>query len=500
MKNLSLTNQRLILLIILFIILLYNFTSELVAVNNGVGWDGIIYYSVIKDFESLIINHGIDSYHMTRTLPFVIIHYALEALGIDINETTAVIGSRVYNFLLIILLVIYFFKISKVLMWDQKSELLAFSFVFFNFPVLKFFGYNPVSCDCTALVLSYIAVYYYLRKNKVAQTFIGLMSLVVWPILSAIIFILVLFPCNSVEDIDNSDKRQMWITRLLRLAFISFIPVVSLSFMLIIKFRHPDLDLLHFYKIINRGSLNLLLVLLSLLSVSVFYYFSTKILYINWIGVFKSILDKHILIPIALSGFLFAIIYSLIGKLGGEAGYSSMGQFLIMLKYPATDIFIFLETHFIYLGLFFLLVLFCWQDIVSYVRTDFGIGYYLLLILALMFIMDIETRKLESFYPLFLIPLIHCLRKKNIKWNVAFMIPIICLILSFFWFHINVPGIEDAFNEHYSNYWKFPAQRYYMFHGPWQSHIVYFVTITAEIAITFAIWILYKKGLLTSEK
>lgn len=500
MKNLSLTNQRLILLIILFFILLFNFTSELVAVNNGVGWDGTIYYSVIKDFDSLITNHGIDSYHMTRTLPFVIIHYALEFLGIDVNETTAVLGARVYNFSLIILLVIYFFKISKELKWDQKSELIAFSFVFFNFPVLKFFGYNPVSCDCTALVLSYMAVYYYLRNNKIAQTFIGLLSLVAWPILSAIIFVLVLFPRNFVENINYSDKRQVWIAHILRLTFITFIPVVSLSFMLIIKYRHPELDLLYFYEIVNRGSLSLIIVLLSLLSVSVFYYFSTKILYVNWIGVFKSILDKHILIPIVLSGILFATIYSLIGKLGGEAGYSSMGQFLIMLKYPATDVFIFWETPFIYLGLFFLLVLFCWQDIVSYVRENFGIGYYLLLILALIFIMDIETRKLESFYPLFLIPLIQCLRKKDIKWNVAFMIPIICLILSFFWFHINVPGIEDAFNEHYSNYWKFPAQRYYMFHGPWQSHLVYFITITAEIAIIFAIWLLYKKGILTSEK
>lgn len=69
----SLVKQRFFLLIVLTGIILYSFTGELVAYGGGAGWDGMTYYSIVKDFDVLIKSHGIDSYHMTRILPFAII-------------------------------------------------------------------------------------------------------------------------------------------------------------------------------------------------------------------------------------------------------------------------------------------------------------------------------------------------------------------------------------------------------------------------------------------
>ena len=161
----SLVKQRAFLLIVLTGIILYSFTGELVAYGGGAGWDGMTYYSIVKDFDVLIKSHGIDSYHMTRILPFAINHYILSILNIEITIQSALVCAKLLNFIFLALLVFYFFKISGELKWSMNTELIAFSFCFFNFPVLKLFGYYPLLCDCPALLLSYMGVYYYLKRN-----------------------------------------------------------------------------------------------------------------------------------------------------------------------------------------------------------------------------------------------------------------------------------------------------------------------------------------------
>lgn len=497
MVKISLRYQRLLLSLLLIVLLLFSFTGELVPYNEGLGWDGVIYYEIIRDFDKLIFNHGIDTYHMNRFLPFAIIHYGLSLFNIPINVPNALLGAKILNALVLLLLLHYFFRISNLLRWTQSVELIAFSFVFFNFPVLKLFGYYPILCDCSALLLSYAGIYYYLKKSIVGEIFIGLLGLVTWPILSAILFVLALFPRTEVKMARTNDHVQIKISWIIRLFYI-VPPLLWALYGILLFLRHPGIDLIH-YLCANRGSVSVYFVYLSLLTTSLFYIISTRVLVVDWHYIWVCILNKKVLLKLFLSGCLFYFIYSSIQSMGGEKFFFTLSQqMLILLKYSSSDPLIFLETHFLYLGLFFVILLLCWKSVVMHVCKNYGIGYFFALLIALIFVLEIETRKLESFYPILLIPLMGHLSTIKLKKSVIAIIPFICLILSFFWFQINVPGIAESFNQPYETYFDFPAQRYFMFFGLGQSHIVYLLSFIVEIILTLSVVLLYKRGILSN--
>lgn len=497
MKNFLLF-QRVSLVVLLVSILFFSYTNELVPHNEGLGWDGETYFSIVKDFDKLILTYGIDRYHMTRFLPFAVLHYVLYLFGIDINVESAILAARVMNFMLMIILVFYFFKLSTLLKWNPKTELIAFSFVFFNILVLKMIGYYPLLCDPSALVLSYCAIYYYIKKNVYAEILIGLLAMVTWPILSVVIILLMFFPRNCIKDMDENPI-NIYASSVIRLFFMFFPLVVFFYFSIRTYYANPGISIdLLLYQF--KGRPNIGITFVSVAIIPIFYFYATSIFKVNWISIFKSLSVKRNCAHILVSFIILVFLYWGLTKLGGDSPFSLSTQIGAFGLYPSSDILVFLETHFIYLGLFFLLIVLCWKDIVNIIRKDYGVGYYFVLMLSMIFLLDIETRKLIAFYPIMLIPLMSFLQKLNLKWSVVILISIFCLISSFFWYQINTPEIIDAFNQDYHTYYRYPAQRYYQFLGPWQCHEVYWITIYFELMLGLLIVTLYKKGLLTNKE
>jgi len=94
MNRVGIWGSRILMCIILLILIVISFTGELVAFNDGKGWDGEIYYNIIENFDNLIINNGIDAYHMNRFFPFAIVHYILKLLNIPITVDSAIAVAR----------------------------------------------------------------------------------------------------------------------------------------------------------------------------------------------------------------------------------------------------------------------------------------------------------------------------------------------------------------------------------------------------------------------
>lgn len=493
--GLSVYKERVILISVLMVILVYSFTGELIPANNGAGFDGYSYYLIAQDFDTLIVSHGINQYYMTRFLPWAVIHYLLVFLNVPITISSAVLCAKFLNFSLILLLLVYFYKLSKLLNWDMKSEILAFSFVFFNFPVLKYFGYYPMMCDCAAYILSYIGIFYFLSNRTKCLIVVIILSIMTWPILSAMLLVLLLLPRGEIK-LECSDKFSRGMAMSFRYLFVSF-PFLYLLYILI----RCDFD---FMKALTsyttlRGVNRYDILIPALLMTSLFYYNATKVLKVNWKRLFTTFSARNMSL-IVLGGAIFVLAYTMLNQLGGEHWFDYKNELRIILHYYPSDILFFLETPFLYLGLFFLFVLFFWRDINKFVCRNFGIGYFLLMLFSLIMILDVETRKLTSFYPLMLVPLICCLNGENIRKYIVFAVPIICLITSFFWFEINTPEIGNSFLKPVATFAEFPAQRYFMFHGPWQSHSVYWVVITIEAFMFFSFRYLYKKGYVIDNK
>lgn len=491
--------HRVVLFSILISVLIYSFTGEYVPHNEGAGWDGVLYFEIIKNFEELLMSKGIDAYHMTRFLPFAVLHYVLSWLNIPLNIHTAIIGMRVFNVIAILLLCFYFFRLSSFLHWSKEIEIVAFSFCFFNFYLLKNSAYYPITCDCIALLLSYMGLYYYIKRNKIGQFIVFLLSLLTWPILSAVMFVLILFPDAKVKWVEDNSFQQLVFAWMVKLSYILF--PTFYGFYLLWQYGFFSNEWVACWILCGPdrgGIIHPYYVVFSIIAISFFFYFATKSLNVNWINVCSELLKIKVIARILLGGIIFYTIYQQLQLLGGPAVFSVEAMFKRMIGVSASDCLLFLETHFMYMGLFFLLILLLWEKIVIYSCETYGIPYLFVLMMALLFSIGSETRGLIQFYPFLLVPLIACLNKIEINKVVLWSIPFICLVTSFFWLHINIVGIQEAFERPIPTYIEFPAQRYYMFFGPWQSHYVYCIVSCVEISMIFAIRFMYKKGTLTT--
>ena len=113
-----------------------------------------------------------------------------------------------------------------------------------------------------------------------------------------------------------------------------------------------------------------------------------------------------------------------------------------------------------------------------------GVGFLFVVALWVLFSIRPEARVSIMYFIFPLIALIQSIDDRNIRPVVVWSAVIFSLILSRFWFKINVPGMAEYFKyENYTHYTDFPAQRYFMTSGHWQSHSMYYVCILLTIIV-----------------
>lgn len=486
--------RRLTLVGILIAILVFSFTGEKLPYNNGLGWDGGDYYSILQNFSDSYLSHGINAYHIQRILPFAIVHYIYALLGIEVTPQSAVAGCSVLNFICVLLTVFYFYKISKNREWSPKTETIAFAICFFNVPILKIFGYYALLTDCPAYLLSYMAIYYFLTDNKIMEIVVGVMAMLTWPILALVIWILAFFPRTEVKEMDAEDKPSKVLSFLVRATYVLWLPLLFAGVSVAMFYLHPERPFMEWFN--HRHPINFAHAVVCVLITALLFYKASEAFRLGWKDVFKTVFQKRNLLIVVGSFIGFVILYMASKYYGGESSFSPFGQIVALQEYPASDILVVLETPFLFLGIFVLLIILLWRDYVKEVCEKYGIGFLLTMMLGLIFITEIETRKLISFYPVFVIPLMGVIGRKNLRDWVPVIFVVAALVLSFFWWKVNVQGIEQSFIARIDNYRAFPAQRYFMFMGPWQCREVYIVVSIVEIALGAAIVYLHKKGLL----
>ena len=201
------------------------------------------------------------------------------------------------------------------------------------------------------------------------------------------------------------------------------------------------------------------------------------------------LLEQKNLLRLIASCFVFVLFYKAIEYFGGPSVFSLPNEMVSMCQLPLTDVLIFMESPFAYLGCFFVAVVCYWREICQEAHRH-GIAVLAVLALALLFLADIGTRKLTAFYPFMLILLMNVINRRSLpKWMPAVVI-VLQLALSCFWLQINAEGIEEAFQTFsIEEYMRFPAQRYFMFHGPWQSFQTYLIYLSIELVLLFALFL-----------
>lgn len=477
--------NRCLLLLILALIVFYNYYGEYCALCEGYGWDGCSYYKgIVLNGWDEYVSGSISYYHTHRMLPFLVIHVIMKMLSLSFIPIHVMLVSATINVVLLGGSVFLFFCISSQLGWRKNGESLAFAFCFFNYHVLKFMGYCPVMTDMPTFFLCWLIAYAFFFSKMWLMAICGIIAMIVFPLLSLVAFILLMFRTKmGTYQANKVDEKCNFI---IRLFFVLWLPV---AFSLYVVYRVSVKHAITFQEIfIARSSYGILQTILALVFYVLFYAIAVKYLKINWHAILRDYLVKSEFLRLIVGVVIFFILYELPTTYGFRGPFSLVNELAQICQFPATDILIFLETHFLYLEIGFAFMIVFWKEVCYEVR-NLNFGYYLLSLLSLLFLSDIETRKVICFYLLLLIPLITVIDKLKISGKIVCFVVLWQLVASFFWFPINVSGITHDFETYQVDvYMNWPSQRYYMFQGPWQSHEVYWVTLAVEIVVIICLY------------
>ena len=482
---------RVLLLSVLAVIVGMNCNGERVAVNDGFGWDGIIYRDIVCHLEEHYFSGGINSYHMHRILPFAMIHFIIKWTGIGITDANILRVAMWQNIVMLGLSVACFFRLSRLFRWKQTTEVMAFSLMFFTFPVLKYMGYYPLLTDTMALFLSFATACCYfdrhLRHRSLWLSLLGIISMTVWPVLSVVVLFLVALPsgkpCGAISSRTHSAPDLPTLT--LRMVYVLWVPMAFAAYVWYrMCYRGAD-DISDVF--VRRPTSSVWLLPVAAAAWMAVMWRAAGMLLLPAKPLAGMLLERKNLCRLIASCAVFLLLYRATGCFGGPSVFSLTEELVCMSQLPLTDVLIFLEAPFAYLGCFFLLTVCYWREICQEAHRH-GMSILAVTMLALFFLADTETRKLIAFYPFLLILLANALERRPFpRWMPATTI-LLQLALSCFWLQINTDGIAQAFaDDSIAGSMNFPAQRYFMFFGPWQSHQMYLLFLTVELVILAAL-------------
>ncbi len=477
--NSSRTAIRVILLSVLLFIVSLSFLGEKVAKDDGIGWDGEIYLETIQHFSNKIISHGYTQYGIHRILPYGLLNLTFKLFDIPITTRSALIGGAILDIIALFFCVCYFFRISTFLNWKSSSEIIAFSSLFYSYPILKVLGYYILQSDIFAFLLGLMLVYFFIVNQRKSLVVCGIVGAFIWPVASLCAFALAFFPRNPLTIYQSftgrKDKFSYW-TIYLSLALI---PVL---FWIYWAIRSGYLLIA-----INNGRLLTILILFVTSLCSTFYLGYVirpfRLARSEVFALFKSkeTWGRFLLFLLFLFGVYALCRFLASDEVGAVSVYSLTKRVLLSgMNYPLSNV----ESFFVFYGPVILIILFCWPKICFFISNK-GLGYFFIIALGIFFSLDSEARISFMFLPFFIIPAMEYIDSISWRYWVPVTYMAICIVLSHCWFPINVDGMDCYLSwENLNHYGEFPAQRYFMFTGRWQNREIYilFIIVTFLVA------------------
>ena len=477
---------RLFLTVVLFVLVSVSFMGEKVAKDGGIGWDGEIYLNTIQTFSDRFFTHGYDQYGIQRVLPYGLVNILFQLCGIRATAESALWAAGFLSLIALGFCVFYFFRISSLMGWGLDTEVIAFASLFYSYPILKTLGYYILQSDIFGFLLGIMLLYFFLSKNKWALVACSVVGAFVWPVVSICGLALAFFPSDEIQLNSFTGKKDLHIWRglvyLTALApfFILVLSIIWCQEGVMTPFRgHCPLTMPRngYWAFFNCAcSCVFLLYVTSAFRVSVTSLlkdlFNSKT-YWRWVAFIVSYL-------------LIALILRILAN-DEQGNLTAKSAAVGVVLTSMTDPFVFIENHFIYFGPAILVVLLSWRRCAKY-SLSYGAGYMFVFAAGVFFSLRPESRVTVSFLPFLLFPTMCFLDSLSLKRWVKWGYVLLCLVVSRFWFPINVPGMERYLAwDNLEHYTEFPAQRYFMSTGHWQSHEMYvvFMTVTVVCLIVF---------------
>ena len=480
------TQTRIILITILSVILLFTFTGEKVARFEQSGWDGREYREMAQTFSEKINGDSYNTYKIQRILPFALINTTFNIFGWDKSNTQIMTAMIILCILAVIVSLIYFFKTSDTLQLNTTLEIIAFSAIFYNYPILKHLGYYPFQTDIFAFMLGIMIFYFFIKRKKWLIIFTGIIGAFIWPTLLITSLVLAFFSSKASPLICSTllNRKNNLLLILCKIGAILIIPVLCLYLYL----RHGDLRALYAFNVATYDHIYILI--LSLITLSIYIYRTIKIFHFDILYIVKDFFRQT-----GFSNFIFLIvIYSVVSIIihllaKGESNFDLQALIVQTSLRAIAKPLVFLEAHFIYFGPIALLIIFLWKSYISYI-AKYGYGFIFIIFSLIILSLNSESRYMITLLPFVSFPICLILEKYNLKKSAGWLFAFASIIISRFWFTINTPDIEQEFIA--ENFLEFPAQRYFMNSGSWQNWTTYFIFMAITVTYAFLIWYGYR--------
>lgn len=440
--------------------------AERLTVNNGLGWDGVLYGKWAKDFYNTVVVPGIPGYYTQRFLPSAIVHYSMRLFRVPLDDWHVIHAFDVYNFLLLLLCSYVWGLTSDRLSLTNKSKWIGFFFLFLNYAILKNNFYHSVLTDTSAFTLGLLTFYFFLTDKPLGLLAVILVGGFVWPTVPVFGAILLVFPISKNALAKDAAPRSLRYLVIV-LVFMFLVPAARLT-----DARLPERIALFPGILRVDGPLVFLSIagVAAYLSAGLFDVLNVRDLF-DVKPMWKSVSWKRVAAVVPAFAVIFLLRHVL--NNGEIAGWPSSMSFAIHTVLSSlTEPLIFVVAHIVYFGPGIIL-LFIFSREVCEIAKGYGPGMILVLLAAFVLSINPQSRFLINVAPMVLILVVSAGQETFLKRTNVWFWLVLSLIYSKVWYRFNTgPQLDDGTMNSLLN---FPLQHYFMNSGPWMSHQMYLV-------------------------
>lgn len=487
---------RALLVTILIGLLMYSFFGEKQPYNDGQGWDGRLYYEMCNHSIHDIAHHAYSTYYVQRFLPFAFVNALQMVFGYD--HTMAFMMFAI--FLATMIGVWGFFKVSNHLRLKVGVEAIAFAFMFYHIGLLRC-GYAPYQTDPFALAMGIWFFYFFLKKQKWPMIGVAFIGAFIWQSVWPVACALFALPWDSYnitqpKRLNTIGEKSTEVVKMLML----LIPVVCLAYLIKICLKYElPIDqyaelVPYFYSASYTGIVSLTL---SIICITGYIAYLLYPIHFDLFGAIKHSLKSFKILDVLGAIVLFVSMYVIVhvvADLSIKTPYSVILATRRIMWEPLTLPLKFLECHLLQYGLVIAFFLIYYKQILQ-VAQKHSFGYLFCLVYIVAMGAQTESRFIINMLPFLVFPIVVVMNHTELRKWVAPIIVVAQLVLSHFWFHINIPEIlATTITEDDDTYLQYPLQRMFEFGGPWQSPENYYKWTTIFACTLLIVYILHRKG------
>lgn len=418
--------------------------------------DGYRYIGIARRF---LDSGQIDSYRAMRIAPSGLVHGGLASFGLPYTNENIILGFEVLNLVALCTAAYAVDRILRHLGVGARMRELAIVLLLVNYPMLKYSVFYPALTDFSAVGLGSLLLLFYLKDRTWALVLTSIVGAFTWPILFIQGLILLIFPC---EDLENSRLPRP------RRRLLSALSATWGLGLLVYFVAIRGLDT-------YTGSLRLEpahVFVAALFLVPMYFFLPTMLFqraFFDVRGIVARVRGWKLLTALVLLASFWPVKNALVTQ-ELDPNLFGIGHFLsVQVLYGSVRPLINLVAHTSFYGCLAVLLLIFWKSFgIAVARRGLGLVLAFLLNFYLILLAS-ESRQLSNLLPWFVVFLCVSLDRFDFPRHFASLVLVLNVVASKVWLPMGNPWFTE---------------RHMMSNGPWMSEDTWLLQLFGFGAIT----------------